>query len=373
MRFSSITGIEDVKAKLTQSGHRNHHAQIFYGPSGSANLALALAYATYINCENQQERDSCGQCPSCTKMDKLIHPDLHFIFPVSPTQKYKGKDAVSVNFITDWRELLNVHPFITLDDWISHFGGENKQVNISKEESRQIIQKLSLKSFEATFKIMLIWLPEWMHPSAANAILKVLEEPPGNTIFLMVSNDYENLLPTITSRAQLVNIRAFNTEEIEEYLHTQFDFDTNKAQHIAQLSEGSINKAIKLCAEQSPEGTNQSFIQWMRLCWQNDYEALVYLSDDFHSSSRLSQKGLITGGLELIRNALLSGNGVEKLVQASSDEKSFVKKFGESLSPGKIEKLSNDLSEAYYHIERNASAKMTFLDLSIRISRLLKS
>lgn len=373
MRFSDIIGLGEIKDKLTKSAQRNHHAQIFSGPPGSGNLALALAYGSFINCESPSEDDSCGQCPSCIKIDKFIHPDFHFIFPVSSTSKWKGKDVISSNFLPEWRSFLTLNPFATLEDWINYFGGENKQVNISKEESRQIIQKLSLKAFEAEYKIMLIWLPEWMHPSAANAILKILEEPPQKTLFLLVSNNYERLLTTITSRAQLVNIRAFNIDEVKEFIMSNTEGNNTRIDQLAQLSEGNLSLALQILDQEITEQSDQRFSDWMRLCWQNNFELLVSNADEFQSMSKLAQKSLISSGLTLLRNALLSDNDLAQLMRVNEDESDFVSKFGKAVNLSKIEVISNELSEAFYHLERNASPKMTFLDLSLRINMILKS
>ena len=211
MRFSDIIGLEDTKQQLIAAVKSNHvaHAQLFFGSEGSANLALALAFATYINCTNQSDSDSCGTCASCTKIDKLVHPDVQFIFPVSSTKKVTGKSVVSSSYMNEWRSFILNNPYSGIEQWSASYGAENKQSNISKEESRNIIKNLSLKAFEAEYKIMLIWLPEFMHPSAANGILKILEEPPKKTIFLLVTNDYEKLLTTILSRCQFLRFDLF--------------------------------------------------------------------------------------------------------------------------------------------------------------------
>ena len=372
MRFADIVGLNEIKEKLVNGAHRNHHAQIFSGPSGSANLALALAYTSYINCEHPSATDSCGECAACSKIEKFVHPDFHLTFPISSTTKWKGSDVVSSNFMPDWRDLLSKGPYIVLEDWVNTFGGENKQVNISKEESRQIIQKLTLKSFEAKFKVMLIWLPEWMHPSAANGILKILEEPPSNTVFLLVTNNYEKLLTTITSRAQLVNIRAFNHDEVVTYLNSLPDHDVQKSSELAKISEGNLQLARSLSNQDNDKSSNQVFSTWMRSSWQADFDSLITMADDFHSMTKISQKSLISNGLTILRNALLANNKVANNIIAGSVD-DFEIKFGNAVTPEKIEIISNELSESYYHLERNASAKMTFLDLSLRISTILRS
>src|SRR5687767_11883275 len=220
------------------------------GGEGSATLALALAYATYLNCENKQETDSCGNCSSCSKINKLVQPDMHFIMPVVTTPK---KEALSQNYLPEWREFLLQNPYQSLNDWLQFIGAENKQGNISKEESRSILRLVSLKAFEAAFKVVIVWLPELLHPAAANALLKLLEEPPGQTIFLLVSNSPEKLLATILSRTQLVNVRAFSPEETIAYVTEKFGADEAKATQVAQLSEGNLRLAGQLCQEMTSD------------------------------------------------------------------------------------------------------------------------
>ncbi|MEQ9424375.1 MAG: DNA polymerase III subunit delta [Cyclobacteriaceae bacterium] len=371
MRFAEIPGLDDLKTDLVRSANRNHHAQIFYGKPGSANLALALAYATYINCQEPTKTDSCGECPSCTKMDKLVHPDLHLFFPVSGNSVVKTKDANSEKFLPDWRTLLATNKYPTLEDWVNHYGAENKQVNISKEESRQIIQKLSLKAFEARYKIMLIWLPEWMHPTAANGILKILEEPSDRTIFLMVSNDYQKLLTTIISRCQLFHIRSFNDEEIVSELVTQYDVERSTAIKNAAQCEGNMNAAIKLIDDQSDE-IQEKFSEWMRLCWKQDFTRLVSWADEYQAMTKVNQKNLLLSGINLLRGALIAGLGVAGL-NSVADTDAFAANFGQTVSPDAIEKITQNLNEAHFHIERNASAKLTFLDVSLTVAQILKA
>ena len=200
MYFKEIIGHTKIKEALCTSAKNNHipHAQLFLGQEGSPNLAFALAFANYIVCENKQDKEACGTCAACRKSNKFIHPDIHFIFPVATTKKVT-KDPVSSLFLSEWRAFLQENPYGNLKDWSDFLETENKQCQISKEESRTIIKDIYLKPFEASVKLFIIWLPERMHPSAANALLKILEEPPGETVFILVSNDQENLLPTILS------------------------------------------------------------------------------------------------------------------------------------------------------------------------------
>jgi len=372
MRFAQIEGFEDVKRRLIQSSERNHHAQIFYGKKGPPNLALALAYATYVNCENPSGADSCGACSSCNKMDKLIHPDLHLIFPVRSTPKVKASEAVRNKFLGEWRSMMLSNTYPTIEDWVNTYGAENKQANISKEESRQIVQKLSLKAFEGRHKIMLIWLPEFMHPSAANAILKILEEPSERTIFLLVTNDYERLLPTITSRCQLVNIRSFRDEEIVAHLKKSFGLEQSRAMSISTQCDGNISEASRLL-ENNEDNFGSLFTEWMRLCWNAEFTSLIAWAEKFQAMTKIQQRNLLSYGTGLLRNAMISGLKLSDLVRGSSEDLQFIQKFGASVSAAKIELITNDLGKAHYHIERNASAKITFLDLSLSISKLLRA
>jgi len=372
MRFAEIEGFEDVKERLIKSSGRNHHAQIFYGQNGSPNLSLALAYATYINCQSPTSEDSCGMCVSCNKIDKLIHPDLHLIFPVSSTAKVKASQAISNNFIGEWRSMVLSNAYPSIDDWVSFYGAENKQVNISKEESRQIIQKLSLKSFEAKYKVMLIWLPEYMHSTSANAILKILEEPSERSIFLLVTNDYQKLLTTITSRCQLVNIRLFKDEEISTYLQKNLGLEKDRSMNIATQCVGDICEAQRL-ADDKTDDLGTLFREWMRLCWNEDFTSLITWADNYQVMSKLQQKNLFIYGISLLRNAIISGLKVSELVRVNVADFDFTQKFGDSVDSNKIEVITNHLGKAHYHIERNASPKITFLDLSLSISKILRS
>ena len=373
MQFADITGLDDVKSVLIDAARKNHlaHAQLFNGPAGSAKLALALALITYINCENREESDSCGTCASCQKNSKFIHPDVHFIFPVSSTPKVPAKDAVSNSFLKEWRQFLASDPYGTVNDWSLTFGGENKQLNISKAESKSIIQKLSLKAFEGGYKVILIWLPEHMNASAANGILKVLEEPADRTLFFLVTEDQERLLSTILSRTQKVPIRAFHKEEIASQLHHQ-GIDKEKATRLSHMAGGNLKLAMQLTQEQVTD-SDHNFKEWMRVCYGGDYGKLVNWAEDFHKLPKLSQQGFFRFGNSLLRETLLNHYGSSGLMRIPEEEKQFIKKFSQVVTSDKIEPLMQLFNEASFHLERNASPKMVFLDLSITVSRVLKN
>lgn len=374
MRFSEIPGLDGIKGQLVAAVQNNHvaHAQLFFGQPGSGNLAMAFAYTAFINCENPSETDSCGTCGTCQKIDKLIHPDVQYVYPVSSTKSITGKNVISTSYIKEWRSFISQSPFQDLLAWSAHYGAENKQANISKEESRSIIKNLSLKAFDAKYKVMLIWLPENMNVFAANGILKILEEPPQRTVFLLVTNDYEKLLTTITSRCQLVHIPHFQTGDVVSFLSEHHDLGADKAERIASIAGGSISKAINLI-DAVEDDTHKMFRDWMRLCWTKNLTELAAMNDVYGTLAKTSQKTLLQYGLNMMRNALVSQSSKDLTSGLNMDEQTFVNNFGKALTVQKIELVSNELNRSSYHLERNANAKILFLDLSLTIGQIMTS
>jgi len=372
MRFTDIKGLNSVKKRLVNAAENEKvaHAQLFLGKPGSPNLAMALAYATYLNCENKIDGEACGSCPSCLKNSKYIHPDFHFVFPVSSTKKISGKDVISTSFLKEWREFLINNPFGNLEDWSSQYGGEDKQVNISKEESRQIVKNLSLKAFEGKYKIMLVWLPEFMHPSAANGILKILEEPPENTIFLLISNNSERLLTTILSRTQIVTIPMFSDEDVTNMLIEEYGIQETKAQELAHLADGDINKATRLSANVE-DSNHQFFAEWMRNCFKHNFAELVGTAESFHSMNKVSQRSVLQYGLNILRESLIH-NTQPSLKRSNNQLENFIKNFSKVMDADKVFMISKEINSAHYYLERNGSAKMIFLDLSLQIAKIIK-
>jgi DNA polymerase-3 subunit delta' len=373
MRFSDIPGLRTAKEKLLRTIQTGKiaHAQMFSGPEGSANLAMALAYASLLNCTKPHDGDSCGECASCKKADKLIHPDLHFVFPVSSTKNITGKDVVSDAFIADWRQFIIHNPYGGPMEWSLAFGGENKQLNISREESRNILRKLSLMPYEGEYKIMIIWLAEYLHASAANALLKLLEEPPDKTVFLLVTYDSEQIISTILSRVQLLKIRPFTNDEVVGYLMQKHGLGIDEAYKTASIVSGDINHALKMVTEED-DGSSASFQEWMRICFTNNYQKMVEWADNFSSATKINQKGLFQYGLSIIRDALLSQNSLKDLVNTTDSDKKFADNFAKVLGLDQLEILYKLLNTAYYHLERNANPKITFLNTSLQISAAFK-
>jgi len=362
MKFSEIFGLHEIKEKLIRAVNTGKvaHAQMFAGPEGSANMALALAYATLLNCSNRQENDSCGTCPSCHKMAKLIHPDVHFVYPVSPIKDVK--EAISDSFITDWREFIIKNPYSGPNEWSLNFGGENKQLNISREESRSILRKLSLKSYEGEYKVMILWLPEYLHAASANALLKILEEPPEMTLFLMVTNDHEQIINTILSRVQMLKIRPFSHGEIATYLQEHYEVNSSKASQLAGISSGNLNYAIHLL-EDSDEDTHEMFHKWMRSCYANKTDEMVEWMEAFGKASKINQRGLLQYGMAILHDCLLKTNNQDALINARNNERVFVDNFSATLDQEKLKSIYEVLNTAQHHLERNANAKIVFLDI----------
>ena len=374
MRFYDIPGLKSTKEKLMHAIRTGNiaHAQMFAGPEGSAVLPMAIAYATTLNCQNRQNGDACGECPSCVKSMKLIHPDMHYIFPVSAAKSKTGKDVVSDSFIEDWRIFAQTNPYGTPNEWAVQFGGEDKQLNISREESRNIIRKLALKPFEGGYKVVITWMAEYIHTSAANALLKLLEEPPDKTVFILATNDHEKIISTILSRVQLMKIRPFQRDEIASHLVTAHSVEYERAQQIASMSSGNMNEAIKLITEVDDD-VPAMFREWMRICFKNNYPLMVDWAEKLGKASRLSQKGLFQHAMTVLRESLLVQNGVPQNEWAVQEEQKFVTNFSRTLDLNKLEQLYKIINTAYYHLERYGNPKIIFLDTSLQIAEAFKS
>ncbi|WP_247237790.1 DNA polymerase III subunit delta' [Telluribacter sp. SYSU D00476] len=371
MLFRDIPGQDYVKQALIRSVHHSHvaHAQLFDGPTGGGTLALALAFATYINCEERLDDDACGHCASCVKMNKLVHPDLHSIFPIATSKKVGGNTSEA--FLPLWREFVLESPYRLLPEWLDFINAENKQGNISVEEARNVLRKLALKSYEGEYKILIIWKPELMNIASANALLKILEEPPAKTLFILVSDQSDRLLTTILSRTQRVAVPAFDDEEVSDFLQKYHQVEESRARQIAYLCDGNLAEARRM-AQESPDDRQTWFADWMRSCYRNDVVHLVKLADAFDAMNKETQKGLFEYSLRLFRDMLVWTQGAGELLRVPGEELSFVQNFSKAVSMNALEGMIGEVNEAYYHVERNVRAKMVFLDLSLRVAQLFK-
>jgi DNA polymerase III subunit delta' len=375
MNFAQIPGQSEIKSRLIRSvqEERVSHAQLFAGPEGCGSMALALAYARYVNCENRTEEDSCGVCKSCVKYDKLIHPDLHFVFPV--IKKKNVNDPVSDNYIDDWRAFVKKSPFFTVNEWFDSIEVGNAQGMIYASEAGEIIRKLSLKTFESDFKIMIIWLPEKMHQATSNKLLKMIEEPPDKTLFLLVSEEPGKVITTILSRCQLVKIQSFTTGDLEKYVSDRYGLPQEKARDIARVSNGNINRANELCENEESSVTNLNhFRSLMRHAWKRDILSIISWSEEIASTGREFQKSFLSFSLRLLReNLMLSLDQLKNnLVFLSGEEVGFSKNFHPFITQANIFSLNEEFNLAFSHIEANGNAKIVFLDLALKVTKLIR-
>lgn len=373
MQFAAIPGLPETKEKLLNAVKLNHlaHALLFHGPEGSANLTLAIALASYLYCEQKSDNDSCGTCGSCQRMNKLILPDLNFAFPVVASSKEEdgdedGNEGKS-DLLGNWRKFVLGQPYGNVHDFIYFNGFEKKQLNITKAAARKMIQTLSLMSFEGGYKIMLIWAPEYLHPSAANALLKIIEEPPAKTLFLLVTSQADQLLTTILSRTQKILVRAFSDEEVSSHLVETGKCEAKAAAQIAMLADGNMRAAF-LLIDQVEDQTVRQLRDWFRLCATKNLKEIFLLSEDFHKTDKESQKSLMLAGLNVTREILLKNLDLDHLLRTTDEDRVFINNISKKmLTEEHAIQLYQTFNDAHYHLERNGNAKMIFTDLSMEI------
>jgi DNA polymerase III subunit delta' len=359
VQFKNIPGNEQVKAHLIQTVRENRisHSQLFLGPEGSASLALALAYVQYVNCSKRTESDSCGNCPSCIKIGKLIHPDLHFTYPtISPHKQ-------SRELMEEWKEAILKNPYLNVFSWLQELKAENKQGNITAEESRDVIRRLGLKSYEAEYKMQIIWMPEYLGHEG-NMLLKLFEEPPEKTLIILVANDSEKILATILSRMQIVRVNRFTDEEVKAFLVAGFGLDEARAATIARLSEGNLNEAI-IHTGGDEEDLLQHFKSWMNLCIVNKPADLVSWIEEAAGMGRENLKNFLRYGLHMVREAFIKRKKIEPLSRVNADESEFVGKFSTFIHEQNLEAINQEFTLAIGHIERNANPKIILMNLSL--------
>lgn len=381
MRFSDIIGQETEKRQLQQavSEGRIPHAQLFVGPAGVGKLALALAYAQYISCPNRDEHDSCGTCPTCLQFNKLQHPDLHFVFPIIKGDEGDVCDA----FADKWRGLLTEQRYFDIDDWYRVLGAETKQGMIYEKESAEIMRKLSLKSFSGGYKIMIIWQPEKMNVTCANKILKLLEEPPTKTLFLLVSEHPEQLLSTILSRVQEVRVPRLGEADIAAGLQTVYSWlSDQEAKTVAHMANGSYLAALKIMSEsEDSKSYFDDFVALMRNAWlvgqKKDYSAFLKLrqwSNDMADSKvgREKQKAFLQYAQRQIRENYIYNFHCADMNYQTEAESQFSSKFAPFIHDSNVEKMMNELGKAEQQIAQNGNAKIIFFDLCLQMIVLVK-
>ncbi|MGZ4037724.1 MAG: DNA polymerase III subunit, partial [Bacteroidia bacterium] len=328
----------------------------------------AVAFAQLLLCKNRQANDSCGVCPSCLKVSKLMHPDLHFVFPIAKSKDVPTSSAV----IKEFRELFTENPYLSLNDWFNELGAENKQPIIPVEESNNIIRQLSYTSYEGANKIMIVWQPEKMNIQAANTLLKILEEPPEQTFFILVSNAPDQLLATIISRVQQIPFYKIAEKDIVEALMRIYKVNGEVAKQAALLCDGNFNEARVLLTQNDEQlSFLQHFQGFMRLALKFDCEKALQWIDSNAASGREKQKQFIQYSLEIFRDSLMYNFGSRDLVRLSGNEKQFLEKFAPFINQKNYEKLTEEFNSNYYYIERNANPKILFMDLLLKTNELI--
>lgn len=373
MLFNQIIGQDHIKNHLQKSAENGRipHAQLFVGKEGSGTLPMAIAYASFLLCSTSNDADTCQ-----IKCNKLQHPDLHFAFPVTTNGSVK-KHPVSDLFIEDWRNFIAEQPYGSLFNWLHFIGVENKQGLIGVDEAEDIVKKLQLKSYEGGFKVMIIWMAEKMNIAAANKLLKLIEEPPNKTIFLLVTENEEQIINTIKSRCQALHFPKLSEEDIANALQVNYQISENEAKNLAHQSEGNYNKAIHLLQNDSSDLVFEEwFVTWVRTAFKAKGNAtvvkeLVAWSEIIAKAGRETQKRFLDYCLQLFRQALLLNYKSDQLVFMETKTGFQLSKFAPFVHSGNIAEINKELNDAMYHIERNGNAKIILLDLSMKLTRFL--
>ncbi len=397
MQFKNVIGQLAVKQQLAEMVQQNRlsHALLFLGREGTGALSLALAFAQYIVCEKVQGKqqsipagpflfgmdeppvsssssetlsDSCGQCPACTKSNQYIHPDIHFSYPVIPRKS--GDKPKSTDYISEWREFIKLYAYGNAFDWLQFIGAENKQGNITAEECNDIIRQLNLKSFESGYKILLMWMPEYLGKEG-NKLLKLIEEPPPNTLFILVAENEEQILPTILSRCQLVKIPALETADIEQALITRANTAADTARQIAGIADGNYHEALQML-QQGGEDWQGFLRDWLNATLKGGPVAQVKWVEEISRLGREKQKQFLRYFNHLLEQAIrlrIIGPGNILLPE---NEKEFAQRLNKVTGVSQQQAIIEELDKAAYYIERNANAKMLFHALTIKLYHIIQ-
>lgn len=373
MLFDKIYRQDELKQQLINIANSGKisHAQLFYNKEGGAALQFVLAYTQYIYCGNKQNNDSCGTCASCLKIQKMAHPDVHFSFPYILSES-GSKRVTSDDFVSYWKELVaEKEGLISYNLWRDKGGIDTKKAAIGTSESEHISSKLALKSFEGGYKTLIMWLPEMMNESASNKLLKLIEEPPANTLFFFVTENPDRIIQTIRSRTQQLTIPQYKKDDISSLLQEKFNTSETLANSISNVCDGNLIEAFGLITGTQDNIYFDFFKQWMRLCYKKDISSIIDWVDDLASLGREDHKAFIAYALHFVRNALMTNYMGDKLVHLSGEELGFNQKFAPFINHNNAIAFYDELSNAYYNLERNASPKPLLLNLSIKVNYLI--
>ena len=355
MFFKDIIGHEEIKQHLLQSVAENKipHAQLFCGPDGVGKFAMAIAYARYLNCTGRKpgDTDACGECPSCRQITSMMHPDIHYVFPIYKTSS--PKRAISDDYIKEWRRMVSETKYISIEGWLEEIKAENSQPQIYVDESQQIIRKLSYKSFESEYKVMIIWLPELMNEQCANKLLKILEEPYEKTIFLLVSNRPDKLLTTILSRTQPIHFKGLPHNLISQTLQERFSVDAEAADAVTRLSSGSYRRALELMKQ---TGENKQFfdffVQMMRLAYARKIKEMKIWSEEVAKLGREAEKRFLQYCQRMIRENYIYNTRIPSIIYLTPEERNFSTRFAPFINEKNVIQIMEELGRAESDISR---------------------
>lgn len=368
MMFKDVIGQPAVKKQLTSMVGQNRlsHALLFAGKEGRGALALAIAFSQYVLCENKGE-DACGQCNACKKAGALVHPDIHFSYPV--ISRKPGDKPVSTDFISLWREFIFAFPYGNVYDWLQFIGAENKQGNITAQECNDIIRKLNLKSFESGYKILVMWMPEYLG-AEGNKLLKLIEEPPPETLFLLVTENETMVLPTILSRTQLVSVPPVSTGDIENALVEKGKLNNGLARQIAMVSGGSYRESLQLI-QHAGEDWQSILREWLNAIMKSGPVAQVKWIEEISKQGRENQKQFLSYFNHLLEQAIKMQVMGANAPAFPEKEKDFATRLNKMAGIGQQRAIIEELDKASYYIERNANAKMLFHALTIKLYHII--
>ena len=374
VRFHEIPGQDAVKQRLLQSVKTNRvsHALLLAGSPGCGHYSLALALAQYLQCTDPGPDDSCGACAACHQAAQHVHPDIHFVFPVAGTTKTKG-EPMSDDFIGEWREYLSANPFPSVETWYQAMGIENKQAGIFKKEAQEILRKLSFKSFESDYKVILFWMPEKMNATAANKLLKIIEEPADHTLFLFVGGGTDGILPTILSRTQLVKVPGIDSEALRNRLLQDFPGKEQLVASAVLRARGDYLTATDLIVQNDQDELNrQRFFRWMRISYGLKINDITEWVAEISDIGRERQKWFLRYALDMIRNNFMVNSGMRELAVMDNEETAFSENFSAFVHPGNIAGLMAEFDLAIAQITMNANPKILLTDMSLQLHQLLR-
>ncbi len=369
MQFKSVIGQDKYKAHLIKEVNSANlsHAQLFLGKTGFGGLPLALAFVQYLFCTNKKDNDSCGECASCKKVSRLQHPDVHFSFPT-----VQAITKTSDPSFKEWAEAVNKNPYLSLNDWIHISDDKGRKPIISRHQSQEIVKKLSLKSFEGNYKVSIIWMADEMNQVCANKLLKIIEEPPQKTLFLLIAENQDKIMPTILSRTQILSIKPIDDNALNGFINRQGQFTQGLVESVIARSEGNVQKALQLLNSSAAHNQNRTdFIQLMRVCYKKEVLPMLDWAEKLSKYGREEQKSFLLYALYMVRQSMMKNFTEGKLLRASEEEIAFLQNFARFITGNNVLAFNQLFTDAHYHVDRNAHAKMLFTNITFEVMRYI--